>query len=474
MVVVRPRRWLVAVVVVAAVALPAGLLELAYDASYFDPRIAIVALYGVIAVPVALRTRIVVADGLFRRPIFRRGRDVRLDALASVHTLRHRLVIADAFGGVTFMRTRYWRNDAAPLLAVLAACTRAQGIAVDETLRRTLDDALGRCRGVVPAWAYRPAAPGAAAPPPPASTFWTRRDPDGTPRTSQPQRLIPLLLVVAVTVPLAIVLGTTGTHAVRSVRCGHDRVLWGARADVAATDNGIVPLLATVDRVTDAGTTPTMYRLRPSNLANSHNTPAVRADAAVLVDGFVTVWATGSNEHAEVQFERFPTHAAALAFQRDYAEDHCRGGDVAFRTPGIAGGVGFRTGCVRNCSNLFDRVAFVRGTIRVQAIVEHLRLRDSHDAAMRLARIADGTPAAQASTSRRPSRARPSVSSSAYSRSPPTGRPDAMRVTFTPSGLSRRARYIAVASPSMFGLVHRMTSVMPSGSRRSRSSFTFS
>ncbi len=42
--------------------------------------------------------------------------------------------------------------------------------------------------------------------------------------------------------------------------------------------------------------------------------------------------------------------------------------------------------------------------------------------------------------SRRHSMARPKVTSSAYSSSPPTGSPLAMRVTFTPSGLIRRAR----------------------------------
>ena len=36
----------------------------------------------------------------------------------------------------------------------------------------------------------------------------------------------------------------------------------------------------------------------------------------------------------------------------------------------------------------------------------------------------------------------------------------AMRVTFTPSGFSSRARYSAVASPSTFGLVARMISSM--------------
>ena len=42
--------------------------------------------------------------------------------------------------------------------------------------------------------------------------------------------------------------------------------------------------------------------------------------------------------------------------------------------------------------------------------------------------------------SRRPSMAFDMVTSSANSRSLPTGTPMAMRITFTPSGLSRRAR----------------------------------
>ena len=40
----------------------------------------------------------------------------------------------------------------------------------------------------------------------------------------------------------------------------------------------------------------------------------------------------------------------------------------------------------------------------------------------------------------RPSRARPKVTSSANSKSPPTGSPLAGRVTFTPKGLMSRAR----------------------------------
>src|SRR6185295_4788651 len=70
--------------------------------------------------------------------------------------------------------------------------------------------------------------------------------------------------------------------------------------------------------------------------------------------------------------------------------------------------------------------------------------------------VADGRHA----MSRRPVSARPSVTSSAYSRSPPTGRPLARRVTRT-RPRRRSARYAAVASPVMFGFVARTTSCTP-------------
>src|SRR5207244_9590434 len=55
--------------------------------------------------------------------------------------------------------------------------------------------------------------------------------------------------------------------------------------------------------------------------------------------------------------------------------------------------------------------------------------------------------------SRRASNACAMVTPSAYSRSPPTGIPRAMRVTRTPLGLSACCRYVAVTSPSIEGLV---------------------
>src|SRR4029077_826979 len=75
-------------------------------------------------------------------------------------------------------------------------------------------------------------------------------------------------------------------------------------------------------------------------------------------------------------------------------------------------------------------------------------------------RPVDGLPRRRAVVhiSLRPSSAWDKVTSSAYSRSPPTGRPLAKRVTRTPSGLINAATYMAVALPSRLGLVARMHS----------------
>src|SRR5205807_4330897 len=76
--------------------------------------------------------------------------------------------------------------------------------------------------------------------------------------------------------------------------------------------------------------------------------------------------------------------------------------------------------------------------------------------------------------SRRACSAAAIVTPSAYSRSPPTGMPRAMRVTRTPVGLSSCCRYVAVTSPSMEGLVAMMTSptqaVPPLATRASKRS----
>src|SRR3954470_18165009 len=69
---------------------------------------------------------------------------------------------------------------------------------------------------------------------------------------------------------------------------------------------------------------------------------------------------------------------------------------------------------------------------------------------------------------RRPASALPSVTSSAYSRSAPTGSPEASRVTATSGVRSRSAAAMcsAVASPVVVGFVASTTSLPPPASTR--------
>ena len=69
-----------------------------------------------------------------------------------------------------------------------------------------------------------------------------------------------------------------------------------------------------------------------------------------------------------------------------------------------------------------------------------------------------GNPGSLRYSSTRPSRARSSVISSIYSRSPPTGTPLAILLTLIPVGLISLLRYMAVVSPSRLELVAIITS----------------
>lgn len=72
-----------------------------------------------------------------------------------------------------------------------------------------------------------------------------------------------------------------------------------------------------------------------------------------------------------------------------------------------------------------------------------------------------------------PSNALLNVTSSVYSKSPPTGTPCAILVTFIPNGFISFDKYIAVASPSTLGFVASITSFTLPFIKRARSSFTF-
>ena len=65
------------------------------------------------------------------------------------------------------------------------------------------------------------------------------------------------------------------------------------------------------------------------------------------------------------------------------------------------------------------------------------------------------------------------VTSSAYSKSPPTDNPCARRVTLMPIGLTRREIYIAVDSPSRFGFIASINSLTSSFFKRSTNAGIF-
>lgn len=76
-------------------------------------------------------------------------------------------------------------------------------------------------------------------------------------------------------------------------------------------------------------------------------------------------------------------------------------------------------------------------------------------------------------SSLRPSSALLNVTSSVYSRSPPTGIPWAILVTFIPIGFTSFEMYIAVASPSTLGFVARINSFTVLSPSLDSSSFSF-
>jgi hypothetical protein len=400
-VVLRPRLTVALLAILVAVAGPAGLVWLDYNAAIFDPRTLLVGLYGIALLVITVRARIVVADRIMWRRSFNRYRPVSLDALRSVELTRARylkqqgvlpvsmLRLSDRYGRRGSLKPVLWTGGARRLLAVVEGCVRAQGITVDATTARRLARASTEWSAEVPAWAYHPARPDdrplapAPATTPKPSTFWIRRNPDGTTKKAQPQLLIPMVGLMVVMLPVMVVAGRAGTNAIRSARCNSARPLWTDAPDFPGGDPPISSVAQRLIPDVLSGQTGRLYTLQPTNIVNSHNTAAVQRDAATMTDGFDVEWGAGSATIADVQIELFPSHAAAVAFQRDYDEDHCHVGDKVFSTPEIPGGVGLRCSCTG--STVSDRIAFVRGRTRVQAIAWSVPARQGHGRAITLA-----------------------------------------------------------------------------------------
>lgn len=405
--VLHPRRGLVVTGLVLSAAFIALMLKLSYDSATFDPRIALLPLYAVGLGVAGFRGRIVVSGGVLWRRRFGSPAGVDLRELQVIRIGRARffrregfirtiLRVEDRHGRAVSMKPVLWAGGSSVLLAGLAGAARAQGVTLDDRTRKAVERASARAGDAPMAWAYRLGPASAAAggadperePPAPArSTLWTRRDEHGVARKVQLQRLVPMLLVAVLMIPATIVVGNAGTRKVRSLRCRNDRRLWIAPvADPpVAGGAGQIAVGLVWSHAWPGHGVP--YVLRPDDLANRHNTATVQRDAERLTDGGLAQWSDGGRVRAEVFIERFSTPVDAVTFHRDYAEDHCHGGDVAFAVPQIPGAVGFRCGCVhRDVVN--DRVSYVRGAVRVQALVYGLRSRDGHGAAIALAQVA--------------------------------------------------------------------------------------
>ena len=404
----RPRFGLRFLTVLVGIGAPAGFLASSYQQLDFDPRVLLIAVYGALVICGVLRARIAVGNGqLNRRMLFGR-RLVALDSLGVVQIARSRYlrrqgilptrlaVVADRSGQAVSLKPALWQRGAGPLLATLAVCCRAQGLTIDESTEKLLGRARDAWSNEVPGWAYRPGGePRLPVPLPPRrmavlfDRFLTARDEYGHPKKYQWRRLIAILGVLGLVVPTMLFVSRAGTSAIRAARCGSASSLWANAPDFPADANDTTSMsTVTAAAAAEIGWLgrPTLYNLAPDDLFNQYNTSAVHRDATTLAAGQDLRWQKGGTILADLQIERFPTHQAALAFQIDYAKDHCAEGDHLFATPGVLGGIGVRCQCTG--TTVDDRISFVRGVMRLQAIYWVVPAGQGHQEATRMAEVA--------------------------------------------------------------------------------------
>lgn len=392
---VRPRRLLVVASFSLFAVLVGVFTKLSYDLAYFDPRVLLLAFEGILLLVFGLRARLQVADGaLWRRAVVRES-GVDLADLAGIEVRRSRLsrsegafrtivVVSDRGGRQITFKPLTWRGGGRGLLAGLAELARRQSLTLDERTIAALGRAVAR-NGGTPTWAYtigsrrRPDADAALK----KSSFWIRRDEYGRPRRAQAQLLVPILAAGAVGLVAAFGLARAGTSIVRTMRCDADRSAWTAPE---ASSVGTMDLRTLAAALAAPGTFPgraKLFRLDSAGIANRYNSAAVQRDAERLARGYDMEWESGGQVRGQLSVEDFATAEDAVRFQHDWGEDHCHKGDEAFPTNKVPGGVGFR---YLSSTELADeRVAFVRGTLRLQATTYDVPARLHHSAVLQLA-----------------------------------------------------------------------------------------
>lgn len=380
-------------------------MAISYQDAYLDPRVILMVLYSVVIVLGVTRSRLSVVDGQLTRRLLVGERRVRLNSLAGVQIRRGRylknegvlptnlVALVDQAGQRTTFKPVLWQKSAGPILATLSVCCRAQKLATDERTTGVLARANRSWAHEIPGWAYGTRT-ASYAPPPPlprraavlVDRFLIRRDDSGRAKKLQWRMLLIPVVMLAVGLPPVWLASHLGTAAIRSARCGSASTLWTKAPDFPTETVPAQAVTYQAAALISGMGRPTLYGITSAGIANQYNTSAVQRDARQLVEGQDLRWQDGSKVLADLQVEEFSNHQAALAFQSDYAEDHCAEGDHVFATPSVPGGIGIRCQCTG--TTVEDRIAFVRGSLRIQAIDWVVPSSQGHQAVTELAMTA--------------------------------------------------------------------------------------
>ncbi len=354
-----------------------SLALMSYADGELNPAVPTFAIVLIAATVGSTRARIVIIDGVLWRRVLLHYRPVDLKHLASVqfrrNDLRRQLTITDQAGHSTCLTPAQW-SGGRRLVGLVETAARWQLVEFDDRTAHAFET-YPSDTAELPLWARRDA--------PPLEVEWPIATEPRAPRRLQAQRFAAALGAAAVLLPLSLQVSQVGTHAIGTHKCGIARHLWTEAPDFP-TDAGDMRFAAVYAAgQAGSGRAGGVFTLDVDQIADKHNTKAVQADSAKMIEGIDVGWNDGRYATADIYFERFASHAEAAQLQRDYGEDHCHRGDPIFAVDSIPGAVGVRCRCTG--SIVHDKVTFVRGTVRVMAIVWNVSANDGHDAATSLA-----------------------------------------------------------------------------------------
>ena len=369
--VVRPRILALVALVVVPPLVFWWFWQLSIDMASFDPRGAVLFVTWLAYLPLALSSRLVVADqALWRRSLFSRAA-VSLDNLAMVEIRRGRqkkrdgwpttvTVVTDHYGRTVKWKLWAWSDRSAPLLSLLDTLVRAQGVDVDPKTAARLTDAAGRHEWR-PAWAARTRA---------TTARLTDHHAQLLPLLARHNRARPTkraLVVFAVfflaSVGFTIAAAMVGTKVVRDLHCAPNRHLWTTDADVAGAPKDPVDVVGAYTSGNEDWIT--QGHMRPMPISHVVGYVTAERASATYARGIQITWGDTDRPYAEVDIEEFNNHEAALAYQRAWGEWHCLQPESVFQLENQSGTVGFRYSPQKN-HDAEEKVGWVQGNTRTE------------------------------------------------------------------------------------------------------------